>query len=87
VIGGRAIGAISYWSATGRISRRRTWRIAPGIQRPQSRTSESSQDSRSLVLKMMCRMTLLSDWGMTEMMIELAPKVNRAFSAGDFEFH
>jgi len=32
-------------------------------------------------------MTLLSDWGMTEMMIELAPKVNRAFSAGDFEFH
>jgi hypothetical protein len=26
-------------------------------------------------------MTLLSDWGMGRMMIELAPEVNRAFSA------
>jgi len=27
-------------------------------------------------------MTLLSDWGMEQMMIELVPEVNRAFSAG-----
>ena len=28
-------------------------------------------------------MTLLSDWGMEPMMLELLPEVNRAFSAGD----
>jgi hypothetical protein len=45
------------------------------------RTSESSQGWRSLVLKMRCRMILLSDWGMAPMMIQLMPEVNRAFSA------
>jgi hypothetical protein len=29
-------------------------------------------------------MTLLSDWGMTRMVIELTPEVNRAFSAYTF---
>jgi hypothetical protein len=33
---------------------------------------------------MMSRTTLLSDWGMAWTMIELAPEVNRAFSAGAF---
>jgi hypothetical protein len=35
---------------------------------------------------MMWTMTLLSDWGMERMMIELGAKVNRAFSAGAFFF-
>jgi len=32
-------------------------------------------------------MTLLSDWGMAPMMIQLGPEVNRAFSAGGFLFY
>jgi len=32
-------------------------------------------------------MTLLSDWDMERMMIQLLGEVNRAFSAGGFGFH
>jgi len=32
-------------------------------------------------------MTLLSDWGMARMIIEVAPELNRAFSARGFLSH
>src|SRR6266480_7862087 len=48
------------------------------------RAPESSQGSRSLVLKMMWRMSFTERLGHARMMTELTPEANRAFSASAF---
>jgi len=56
--------------------------VAPGIVLPANQALKA-QVSPARILNP----TLLSDWGMARMMIELIPEVNRAFSAGGFLFH
>ena len=56
--------------------------LAAAIALMRARMEESSHGSRFFVLKMMWRMTLLSDWGMETMMDQRGAEMNRAFSAG-----